>query len=95
MVIPKKHYRWVWDVPNFGQYWEVAKKITLSVIKSLSAQKVHYITLGDAVPHAHIHIVPRFENDGLKSLPDWEQTMEKEISKEEMQKIADKIRENI
>ena len=23
LVIPKKHYRWVWDVPNIGEYYEV------------------------------------------------------------------------
>src|SRR4051812_29351975 len=26
-VIPKKHYRWVWDVPHIGKYFEVAQKI--------------------------------------------------------------------
>ena len=26
LVIPKKHYRWVWDVPNAGDFFEVAKK---------------------------------------------------------------------
>ncbi|MEI7463544.1 MAG: HIT domain-containing protein, partial [Candidatus Taylorbacteria bacterium] len=25
LVIPKKHYRWVWDVPNVGEYFEVVR----------------------------------------------------------------------
>ena len=29
-VIPKDHYRWVWDVPNAGEYFEVVKKIALA-----------------------------------------------------------------
>jgi len=24
-VIPKRHYRWVWDIPNVGAYFEVVK----------------------------------------------------------------------
>jgi len=31
LLIPKKHYRWVYDVPNFGEYWQVAQKIALSI----------------------------------------------------------------
>src|SRR3990167_7974417 len=27
LVIPKKHYRWVWDMPNIGEYFEVVQKI--------------------------------------------------------------------
>jgi len=37
LLIPKKHYRWVYDVSNFGEYWEVARKIALAtqeVVKS-------------------------------------------------------------
>ena len=25
-IIPKKHYRWVWDIENIGEYFEVVKK---------------------------------------------------------------------
>ena len=27
LVIPKEHYRFVWDVPDAREYFEVAKKI--------------------------------------------------------------------
>jgi histidine triad (HIT) family protein len=93
LVISKKHYRWTWDVPEFGEYWEVVKKITTALIRGLSAEKVQYITLGEAVPHAHVHIIPRYKDDGLKPLPDWEKT--KEISADEMKNISDKIIEQI
>ncbi len=59
LLIPKKHYQWVYDVPNFGQYWEVALKITKGLQKSLSPSFVGYLTHGLEVPHAHIHITPR------------------------------------
>jgi len=89
LVIPKKHYLYTWDVPEFGQYWEAAKKITLGILKSLGADRVHYITLGEAVPHAHIHIVPRKDNDGLGGLPDWTKTVK--FSPEQMKEVADRI----
>lgn len=90
LIIPKNHHRWVWDVPNFGDYWEIAKKVSLAMIDSLSAEKVQYVTLGEAIPHAHIHIVPRYKNDGLKPLPDWD--LSKKFSPDEMKEISDKIR---
>jgi len=93
LVISKEHYRWTWEVPEFGRYWEVVKKITTALITSLSAERVQYITLGEAVPHAHVHIVPRYKNDGLKPLPDWDKT--KEFSADEMKNISDKIRKQI
>ena len=26
-IIPKNHYRFVWDVPNAGEYFEITKKL--------------------------------------------------------------------
>ena len=69
LVIPKKHCRWVDDVPNFGAYFEVAKRIGLAAKKGLGAQWVSYITLGLGVPHAHIRVVPRYPNDLHGELP--------------------------
>jgi histidine triad (HIT) family protein len=89
LVISKKHYRWTWDVPEFEEYWKVIKKITKALIKGLHAERVQYITLGETVPHAHVHVVPRYKDDGLKSLPDWDKS--KEFLADEMKNISDKI----
>src|SRR5213083_483367 len=62
LVIPKKHYRWTYDVPNFGEFFEVAKKIELAAIKGLNAKWVTVGTVGKDVSHAHIHVVPRFSD---------------------------------
>jgi histidine triad (HIT) family protein len=64
LLIPKKHYRWVNDVPEFGLYWEAAKKIAATTIPLVKADYVSFLTLGMEVPHAHIRIIPRFINDG-------------------------------
>ena len=60
LLIPKKHYRWVNDVPEFGRYWETAHKIAKKIEKSLGATSISYLTLGEEVPHAHIRIIPRY-----------------------------------
>jgi len=65
LLIPKVHYRWVNDVPQFGQYWETAKKIGNRIEKRLGALSTSYLTLGEEVPHAHIRIIPRYSADDM------------------------------
>ena len=65
-VIPKKHYRWVWDVPDagknadgsFGAYFAVAKKIALVLRQAFGVEMVLSRIVGDEVPHAHIWVFP-------------------------------------
>ena len=57
-VIPKKHYRWVWDVPNVGAYFEVAKKVALAQRKAFDTEFILSRIVGDEVPHAHIWVFP-------------------------------------
>ena len=89
-LIPKNHYRWTWDVPNFGEYWEVAKKIALGQIKGLGAKMVEFLTHGMQVEHAHIWIVPIYDVEAfIKS--------ENRLifTKDELQNFATKIKESI
>ncbi len=57
-IIPKKHYRWVWDVPAAGTYFEVAQKIARAEQKAFGVEAVFSRIMGDEVPHAHIWIFP-------------------------------------
>ena len=93
LVIPKKHVRWVQDVEPFGTYWRVAGKVAKAVDKTFDSDYVNFITLGQAVPHAHIHVIPRRSDDKMGELPDW--TRDMEFTDGEMKNISDKIRENI
>ncbi len=90
LVIPKKHFRWVYDVDDQGGYWSVAKEIANRVIKELNAVYVMYVTWGLEVEHAHIHVVPRYNNDGHRGFLQWKNT--KQIPVEEMKKIAEKLK---
>lgn len=62
LVIPKKHIEWVWDVPNIGEYYEVAAKVARH-IREVSGQPVRQMVYGFQVPHAHIQLRPGREND--------------------------------
>jgi histidine triad (HIT) family protein len=61
LVIPKKHYRWVWDVPNAGRYFEITKKIARAIQDSFGTKEVLSKIIGEEVPHAHIWLFPNPE----------------------------------
>lgn len=58
LVIPKNHYRWVWDVPNIGEYFEATRKIVLAQKKAMQTDIVYSNIHGIDVHHAHIWIYP-------------------------------------
>ena len=62
-VIPKKHYRWVWDVPDVGRYFEAVKNIALAQQKAFDTEFILSKVIGDEVEHAHIWVFP---NDKVK-----------------------------
>lgn len=74
-VIPKQHYRWVWDVPNAGEYFEVAQKIAKAQMKAFNTDFILSKIVGDEIEHAHIWIFPNknipgdpqdFESNAMK-----------------------------
>ena len=89
LLIPKKHYRWTYDVPNFGAYWEVALKITGAMQKAMKPEFVTYVTHGLEIPHAHIHIMPRMKGE-TSFVPDT-----KQFKKEEFEEVAKIIQNKI
>ena len=74
-IIPKKHYRWVWDVPNIGEYFEIARKIAVAQGKVWDTDFVLSKIVGDEVPHAHIWVFPNSDVKGDKK--DFEGNKEK------------------
>lgn len=91
LVVPKKHYRWVTDVPEFGKLWEVAKIVGVSAQKAFGAEWVSFVTLGLEVPHAHIRVVPRYPDDLHETIVDLKKI--EHFSPEEMEKIASSMRQ--
>ena len=62
LLIPKKHYRWVNDVIEFGAYWEAARMLSNNIQNKLGATSISYLTFGEEVFHAHIRIIPRYSD---------------------------------
>jgi len=100
LVIPKKHFRWVWDLPtdrkttsNIGQYYELISKIANAIKKVYEIEYVVSLIFGEEVSHAHVWLVPRFENDGHEDAIDLKNV--KEIGEEEMKQVAEKIKKNL
>jgi len=68
LVIPKKHYRWVWDLPceasakegepTIEEYFAVCRKIANHYRKLFKTEFVMSYIYGYDVPHAHIHLFP-------------------------------------
>ncbi len=57
-IIPKKHYRFVWDVPNVGEYFEVAKRIAKAQQKAFGTDVIWSKVMGDEIHHAHVWVFP-------------------------------------
>jgi histidine triad (HIT) family protein len=93
LIIPKEHYRWVWDINNIGNFYEKVKLIANGIRKAMNTEWVVSLIFGEAVEHAHVWLIPRFKDDGhgdsinLKNI--------KEISDKDLDDIAEAIRNEV
>jgi len=91
LVIPKEHFRWVWDSPDIGKYFEVVQKIVKALRTALETEWVVAAIIGEAVEHAHVQLIPRFKDDGHGGAINF--AARKKVPKEQMEYLASKIRE--
>ena len=93
--IPKAHYRWVWDMDKaeLGMFFSKAQRVARALRVVFETEWLIGDTGGIGVPHAHLHLVPRFEDDGHGELPD--PKILREIPDSEMEAIAERIRTEI
>jgi histidine triad (HIT) family protein len=69
---------------------ELIKKVASAVVKATNADGFNLgmnngKAAGQVIHHAHFHIIPRFDNDGLHNWPN------KDTSKEELEQVQKKI----
>ncbi len=93
LVIPKKHYRWVWDVEDIGKYYETVGKIAQAMKKALGTEQIVSLVFGEEVPHAHVWLVPRYKDDGHGGSINLDNV--KDIDAKEMREIAERIKKKI
>lgn len=93
MVILKKHGRTMWDYDEneIGQIMKGVQKVSKKVKNGMDAD---WLTIGinheekAGVPHLHVHIIPRWDNDGGGII----QTIVKNPINEERETVAERIR---
>ncbi len=67
LLIPKTRYTWMQDAPDevVADLFVQTKKIMKTMIQGLGCDYVQVSVVGEEVPHFHIHLIPRYHNDGL------------------------------
>lgn len=70
-LIPKEHYRWVYEIPYISNFSTTAQHISRAIISVLGADHVSWATFGHEIEHAHLWIVPHYKSsqkikEGLK-----------------------------
>jgi histidine triad (HIT) family protein len=90
LVIPKSHHPTILETPDnvVSDIFVKAKKLMAAIKEVVNADYVVLSVVGVDVPHFHLHLIPRYHEDGMQNF--WPT---KESKKEESKKIAAKIRE--
>ncbi len=76
LVVPNAHYENIFDIPEkeLTRLTQFIKKISRHLQEKLGATGINILhasgkSAQQSVPHFHIHIFPRFDNDGLDAWP--------------------------
>jgi histidine triad (HIT) family protein len=71
LIVPKVHYSNLYEMPDesLSSLGPMIKKIAVAVKEGVSADGINIgmnngQPAGQLIGHAHVHIIPRFENDG-------------------------------
>ncbi|MBQ6414711.1 MAG: HIT family protein [Butyrivibrio sp.] len=93
LVLPKEHYADLFEIPEekVAGAIKVAKKVAGLMKEKLACDGLNLVqnnglVAGQTVMHFHLHVIPRYENDGQKIL--WNPTSP---SAEELVQIKDTI----
>jgi histidine triad (HIT) family protein len=76
LVVPKQHTEDVFDTgeETLAKLFAVAKKLAPAVVKATKADGINIginnkKAAGQDVFHIHLHVIPRYADDGLKNWP--------------------------
>ena len=75
LVLPKEHYADLFEIPEdtLAEAAKVAKKVAANIKEKLGCDGLNLVqnngeTAGQTVMHFHLHIIPRYKNDGQNIL---------------------------
>lgn len=91
LVVPKNEIDYIFDMDDEALKGLIifAKKIAIAIKKAIECERVGMAVIGLEVPHTHIHLSP------INSVHDLDFRNTKEIPKEKMMEIAEKIKANL
>lgn len=99
LIIPKEHYADIYKLPEdmAGQAMILAKKLALHMTETLNCDGFNIVqnngeTAGQTVFHFHMHLIPRYEQDGNQDKFCWNHL---ELSQEELEDICQKLSRNL
>ncbi len=95
IVIPKKHYQNLEDIPenDLTEIFKVVKDLAILIHNKLEIDGYNILqnnfeAAGQVIRHFHIHIIPRSKNDGRFKL----QIPREQASEEELNKILNLLK---
>lgn len=93
LILPKNHYADLFALPEdeAAEAAKLAKKMGAKLVEKLHADGLNVVqnngeTAGQTVKHFHIHLIPRYENDGQHIL--WNPG---KMSDEELDSVAETV----
>lgn len=94
LILPKEHSANLFELPEetAGKAMKLAKKLGEQMVTNLKADGLNIVqnngeTAGQTVKHFHLHLIPRYKNDGQNIL--WKPG---EVSAEELELIKEQIK---
>ncbi len=88
LVVPKRHSETFLDMASedIDSLFKTTQKVATAVMEAMNADgfnigMANFPAAGQSVPHSHVHIIPRFSDDGLKHWSGGESNDLEEIQK--------------
>lgn len=98
LVIPKRHSENVFDIPeaDLQKVAVVSKKLSEKIKNALQADGIRLSqsngkAAGQEIIHFHLHVIPRYNDDGLSSNPTVTLQLP-QADMEELKKLAEQIK---
>lgn len=91
LVVPKIETDYIFDLSDeqLAGLMIFAKKVAKAIERVVSCERIGIAVIGLEVPHCHVHLTP------INTVHDIDFRKTKEISIEEMQNLAEKIRAEV
>ena len=93
LILPKDHYKDLTELPEetAAAVMKLARQLTIRMMKNLNADGLNIVqnngeAAGQTVMHYHLHLIPRYTDDGANIL--WKPT---EVTQEELAAVKNTI----